>query len=123
MMTTTTTTATTTTTTTRRRKCAASCSSSCGADGAPHPLKVFRCPLQLLVQFRDHAPVSSVPAGGTSGVCEACRIVHAGAARGHVGAVLGRDGVLLGGRELLLLQLLLLLFVVVVVVVGAFLIR
>jgi hypothetical protein len=78
-------------------------------------MNVFSCPLQVQPLFRDHAHVSRVPAGGTSGDCEAFPIVIGGAARGHVGVLICRGGALLGGRELLLLFVLLLLLVVVVV--------
>ena len=87
---------------------------------------MFRCPLQLLVLFRDRQRVSRVLAGATSGDCEAYPIVHDAAARGRVGALICRGGALLGGRELLLVLLVLveeegvvLLLRLVVWVVGA----
>jgi hypothetical protein len=75
-------------------------------------MSVFLCPLQVQPLFRDHARVSRVPAGATSGDCEAFPIVIGGAARGHVGALICRGGALLGGRELLLLLLVLVLVLV-----------
>jgi hypothetical protein len=73
--------------------------------------KGFHCPLQHPPLFRDCTRVSHAPAGGKLGVCVVCPL-------GLVGAALGRAGVLLGGRELLLL-----LLVGLGLRVGAFLIR